>query len=67
MIALYKGDRIRTVIVWGESWFRNRRGRLLEMRGERPLVQLDGDTAPVLLFAHEVSLDESEPHMTAGG
>ena len=65
MIPLYKGDRIRTVIAWKSS-FRNQRGRLVEMRGERPLVQLDGFAEPVLLFAHEVMLDESEPHMTAG-
>lgn len=65
MTPLYKGDRIRTVIAWPSS-FQNRRGRLIEMRGARPLVQLDDDVAPVLLFAHEVMLDESEPHMVAG-
>lgn len=42
-------------------------GKLVERRGARPLVLLDGDVAPVLLFAHEITVDESEPHMTAGG
>ena len=59
MTPLYIGDRIRTVIEWDYSHFKGRRGVLLEMRGARPIVHLDGDAAPVLLFAHEVALDET--------
>ena len=63
MTPLYPGDRIRTVIAWG--CFADQRGRLVEMRGARPLVQLDGYAEPVLLFAHEVALDEpSQVSMT---
>ena len=65
MTALYLGDRVRTLIEWG--CFRHRRGRLVEMRGERPLVLLDGDVAPVLLFAHEVAADDGSPMPTTGG
>lgn len=50
------GDQIRTVIEWG--CFRHTRGTFLEMRGERPIVLLDGFVAPVLLFANEVVLDD---------
>ncbi len=64
MTRFYNGDRIRTLIEWG--CFRHKRGKFLEMRGERPLVLLDDYVAPVLLFAHEVALDVTEePLMVA--
>lgn len=61
--------RIRTLIEWG--CFRHKRGELVEMQGDRPLVLLDGYVAPVLLFAGEVAFEvddaaPTEPHMTAG-
>ncbi len=55
-VVMRTGDRIRTLIEWG--CFRHKRGKFLEMRGDRPLVLLDGDVAPVLFFAHEVTRDE---------
>ncbi len=64
MKPLYVGDKIRTLIEWG--CFRHKRGRLVEMRGDRPLVILDGDVAPVLLYAHEVAADDGRPLATTG-
>ncbi len=55
-MTLYPGDRIRTVITWG--CFRDKRGRLLEMKGDRPYVKFDDYVGGVLLFANEVVLDE---------
>ncbi len=54
------GDRIRTTIEWEPSHFKNRRGAFLEERGDRRLVHLDGDAAPVLLFTYEVAHEEPE-------
>jgi hypothetical protein len=57
--ALYPGDRVCVVAPW--SSFNGMRGCLVEMRGPRPLVQLDGDVGAVLLFAHEVvGVDEAK-------
>ena len=63
-MTLYRRDRIRTLIEWG--CFRHKRGQFVEMRGDRPLVLLDGDCLPVLLFAHEVALDDDSPMSTTG-
>lgn len=56
-MTLYVNDRVRTLIEWG--CFRHKRGRLIELRGDRPLVLLDDYVAPVLFFAHEVALDDA--------
>ncbi len=68
------GDRVRMVDRYGErrkctcpayepSWFDGMTGEFVEMRGDRPLVLLDGDVGPTLLFATEVVLVAVEPHI----
>lgn len=58
MIPLYRGDRVR-MLVGDWSMFHGMRGKLVEMRGARPLVRLDGDAGETLFFAHEIARDES--------